>query len=287
MRIDLAIRRRFLAEELAATCDLRTAALVDALATIPREAFLGPGPWLVRGEGDANRPPRWTPDDDPAHVCHNVAVAIDPARQLFNGAPSILALAIDALGLAGGQRVLHLGCGLGYYTALLAHVVGEAGRVLALEVDADLAAEAARRLAPWPWVEVRHSNGADPLDGTFDAMLINAGVTHPRDHWLDAVAAGGRLVLPLTVTMPAMGPIGKGPLLVLRRGADGAFDVRAVTLVAIYSAVDLRDEARNAALGRAMMGGGMLALPTRLRRDAHEPGPACWLHVPGQCFSRN
>lgn len=67
--------------------------------------------------------PRRTPDGDPRHVYHNLSIAIDPERQLFNGAPSLLALCIDRLAIRSGARVLHVGCGLGYYSALMAHCV--------------------------------------------------------------------------------------------------------------------------------------------------------------------
>jgi protein-L-isoaspartate(D-aspartate) O-methyltransferase len=283
--MDLALRRRFLAEEIAASCNVGSPALIDALARVPREAFLPPGPWLVRGEGDVSGAPRMTSGDDPAQICHNVSVAIDPARQLFNGAPSVLARAIAALALERGQRVLHVGCGLGYYSCILGEIVGETGHVLAIDIDEALAADAGRRLASRPWIAVQAGNGTGPWPDAFDAILINAGVTHPRDEWLDALKPGGRLVLPLTVTMPAMGPIGKGPMLRLTRTVDGAFTVEPVTVVAIYSAVEIRDDAINAALGRALMGGGMGRWPKRLRRDAHEPGPACWLHMPSSCFA--
>jgi protein-L-isoaspartate(D-aspartate) O-methyltransferase len=80
---------------------------------------------------------------------------------LFNGVPGLLAMAIDRLGLKPGDRALHLGAATGYYTALMAQWVGESGRILALEVDADLAARAATNLASMPWVEVRQSDGTD------------------------------------------------------------------------------------------------------------------------------
>ena len=62
---------------------------------VPRERFLPPGPWTVRSEADFGGPARQTPDDDPRHVYHNLSVAIDPARQLFNGPPSLVALCIE------------------------------------------------------------------------------------------------------------------------------------------------------------------------------------------------
>src|SRR5262249_28242747 len=118
--VDLSERRRFYAEEIQAIANIRNTRVVDALAAVPREQFLGPGPWTIIGEGDFQRPPRQTADDDPRHVYHNLAVAIDPGRRLFNGAPGVVAMAIDSLALNAGDRVLHLGCRPRYYTALIA-----------------------------------------------------------------------------------------------------------------------------------------------------------------------
>ena len=57
-------------------------------------------------------------------------------------------------------------------------------------------------------------------------------------------------------------------------------------MVAIYSAVGLRDDELNDRLGKAMAGGSMQWLAIkRLRRDAHEPAASCWLHGPSFCFS--
>jgi protein-L-isoaspartate(D-aspartate) O-methyltransferase len=106
---------------------------------------------------------------------------------LFNGQPGTLGVWLDALDLVPAARVLHVGCGLGYYTAVIAHSVGPAGRVLALEVDPTLAAEARLNLASLPWVDVRHGDASQLPDETFDAILVNAGVTHPLDGWLDAL----------------------------------------------------------------------------------------------------
>jgi protein-L-isoaspartate(D-aspartate) O-methyltransferase len=283
--IDSKTRRQIFAEDIQACCNLQTPALVNALAVVQREAFLRPGPWLIIGEGDVGRGPRQTPDDDPKHVYHNIAIAIDAERQLFNGAPGVITSAIDALALRPGERVLHIGAGLGYYSALIAHTVGPTGRVIAIEVDETLAAGARQNLSDLPWVEVRHDNAADPLGEDVDAILVNAGVTHPLDAWLDALATQGRMVLPLTATFSQMGPIGKGPMLLLSGPvADGSFDVRTVTMAAIYSAVGLRDESINEALGKALMKAPFAALK-RLRRDPHDAEPSCWLHTAACCFS--
>jgi protein-L-isoaspartate(D-aspartate) O-methyltransferase len=282
---DLSAQRKFFSEEIQMAANLKSSAVVDALASVPRERFLPPGPWTVRSETDLMGPPRFTADADPRHVYHNVSIAIDPSRTLFNGAPSLLAMAIDALELRRGARVLHLGTGTGYYTAVMGHCVGADGRVLGIEVDRDLAAAARENLAPMPWVEVRHDDGVAPFDETFDAMLINAGVTHPQDGWLAALVPGGHLILPLTASMPGMGTIGKGVLIDLSRRADpDGFDARVLTFVAIYSALRLRDETLNAEVGKALSKQPFPRLIS-LRRDVHDPGPSCWLHTPAFCLT--
>ena len=281
---DLIRQRRFYAEEIETLSDLRTPELVDALATVPRERFLPAGPWTIRSETDSFlAPARKTPDSDPRRIYHNVAVAIEPERLLFNGAPSLLALCIDRLGLGQGQRVLHIGCGLGYYTAVMAQCVGPSGKVLAIEVDETLATAATSNLEALRQVQVQCGDGVLRNDERFDAVLVNAGVTHPLDCWLDAIERGGRLILPLTVTMPAMGPIGKGPLLLLtKRETD--FEARAITVVSIYSAIGIRDATLNERLGNALMRGRYPSF-TRLRRHLHDESPACWFHGPDFCLS--
>jgi protein-L-isoaspartate(D-aspartate) O-methyltransferase len=262
---------------------VKTPGLEQALAMVPRERFLRPGPWLTIGAGAARRPPTPTLDADPRHVYDDVSVAIDAERQLFNGAPSFLTRMIDLLSLTPGDRVLHVGAGLGYYSALMAHVVGAAGRVFAVEVDADLAAEARERLMSTPPVEVIHGDGAS-APGRLDAILVNAGVTHPQTSWLDALAPGGRLLLPLTVTIPAMGAtLGKGVMLLVRHSEDRLLP-EVVSFVAIYSALALRDPAIEADLAAALRRTSFPNL-TAVRRDAHERADACWLHAPEFCLS--
>ena len=274
-------RRRFYAEEIGAISNIRSQAVIDALAAVARESFVGAGPWTVRGEADFAGPSRQTPDADPRHVYHNYAVAIDQERQLFNGAPGLLAMLIDRLELKGGDRAIHVGAGTGYYTAVMARCVGPAGRVVAFEVDEALATRARANLADVPWVEVRNADASSSLGEPANGILINAGVTHPLDLWLDALADGGRIVLPLTAAM--MGPIGKGILvLATRRGA--AFDAQVIGFVAIYSALGVRDESIGQQLGIALRKNPFPALK-RLRRDVHEADAACWHHGNGWCLS--
>jgi len=278
--------RRAYAEQIAAAARIETPGLQEAFAAVPREAFLPPGPWLVVAEG---KPPQQTPDDDPRHVYENVSVAIDPARQLFNGAPAFLARMIDHLHLREGSRVLHVGAGTGYYSAIMAHVVGPTGLVRAIEIDEALAAGARANLASLPWVSVQCSPGDDlstvARRAEVDAIVVNAGVTHPLNSWLDALAPGGRLLLPLTVGMPGMGSLGKGVVVVVARTPDGArFSAEVLSFVAIYSAIGLRDHGIEATLGQALRRTSFPNL-TQLRRDPHDQSPDCWLHGDTFCLS--
>jgi protein-L-isoaspartate(D-aspartate) O-methyltransferase len=278
--------RSFLAEEIRVSANIRSTRLVDALASIPRERFLPPGPWLIRGVGDVAGPPRQTDDADPRHVYHDVAIALDPERNLYNGQPSLIARWLDELALAPGEHVLHIGCGAGYFTALIAHVVGETGRVDAIDVDADLADRARIAVSNQPWVHVRHSNGSTGLPSNVNAIVVHAGATHVIDAWLDALADGGRLLVPMTAEFPGMpAGIGKGlMLLITRSNAEWSARLLPSMPVAIYSLKDLRDDAIGATLGRAMTNGTLMAI-RRVRRDTHDVGPSCVVHATTCCLS--
>jgi protein-L-isoaspartate(D-aspartate) O-methyltransferase len=277
--------RQFFAEEIQIVANLTSPTVVDALAVTPRERFLPPGPWIIRGEGDFQAPPRQTPSADPRYVHHNVAVAIDPARMLFNGSPGLIAGCIDALKPEPGARVLHVGAGLGYFTAVMAYCVGPTGRVVGIEVDEALAAGARANLATAPWVDVRHGDSASGLDESFDAILVNAGVTHPLPQWLDTLAPGGRMMLPITVAMPPGTTIGKGPMVLLTRTANPAvLTARVHGFVAIYSAIGIRDDARTGPIA-AVLAKNPFAPLKHARLDPHDVSPGCWIHQPGFCLS--
>jgi protein-L-isoaspartate(D-aspartate) O-methyltransferase len=265
--------RAWLAEELRVVHNLRSPALVQALREVPRERFLGPGPWLLHTEGGAPRP---TDSDDPVHVYHNTSIAIDPSRQLFNGQPGLVAAWLDSLGATAGERIVHIGAGTGYYTALLARMVGPSGHVHAVEADSELAARARENLSDLPWVDVHHGDGRSALPAA-DVVLVHAGATHLLDEWLDVLSEGGRLLVPLTCAMPPLGAtISKGLTLQVRH-AGPRWEARFATPVAIYSLIGLRDPEREQALA-AVLRTGTWTRVTSLRRDAHDPGPACWLH---------
>lgn len=277
--------RRFYAEEVKLAANLKSAAVVEAFARVGRENFLGPGPWRIPSTDFIGKVVYTeTEDDDPRRIYHNVAVALDMSRDLNNGQPATLARWIDELDLKPGNRVFHLGCGVGYFTAIIAEAVGASGQVVASEVDADLASRAQKNLASYANVEVRAEDGAALDPGDCDAILINAGVTHPHPAWLERLRDGGRLVLPLTVPMSAAGPtLGKGVMVKIVREGE-RFPARVFNFVAIYSCTSARDAQLEPLLGKAMMTGTLMKMRS-LRRDVHEAGDTCVLHGAEICLS--
>lgn len=116
-------RRRFYAEELRFTTRMRSSRVEAAFATVPRERFVGDGPWRVKSLW--NMANYWTTEDaDPRNVYHDILIALEEKLGLNNGQPSLWAFLFDRLGVAAGERVLHLGSGTGYYTAILAELAG-------------------------------------------------------------------------------------------------------------------------------------------------------------------
>ena len=189
--------------------------LKDAFATVRRERFLGPGPWLARSIYDATYVQ--TPTDDPIHLYQNLLFALLGEKGINNGEPCLHGQLLGALNPQEGDTVLHIGCGTGYYTAILAHLVGPAGKVIGYEIDAELAGRAIDNLASWPNVEVRRASGV--VDGLprADAIYVSAGATRPVAAWLEALNDGGRLVFPLSGTPASLA----GVSLLVRRVGDG------------------------------------------------------------------
>jgi len=118
--------------------------------------------------------------------------------------------------------------------------------------------------------------------GACDAMLINAGVTHPNPLWLDRLRDGGRLVVPLTMAMTPT--LGVGFMTKIVR-CERRFSAEIVTSLAIYSGAGMRDAQRESLLKKAMMSGGLTKMKS-IRRDVHERADECIVHGTDVCVSR-
>jgi protein-L-isoaspartate(D-aspartate) O-methyltransferase len=276
------IRQQY-AEEIRANTSITSAALLKAFADVPREEFAGSGPWKVVSRAPGQLQFQVAEVTDPANLYHDVAILLDPSRSLTNGNPGTLAPWLDALNLSAGKSIFHLGCGTGYYTAIMAEMVGPTGRVTAVEIDPALAAQARSNLTSYPNVEVVEGDGGVVDSGVRDALLINAGVTHPRESWLDNLRPAGTLVLPLTMEV-GMPYVGKGMVLQVSRLQTGYAAHFFPVPVMIYSCSSVRDSEFGSRLGQSFMSGGFGQVNS-LRRDAHSPEPGCWLHTSTFCLS--
>ena len=101
-----------------------------------------PAPWHIVRRGGGYRA---TPDADPIYLYSDDVIGILPKRNLNNGQPSLHAALIAAAAPQPREHVLHIGVGVGYYTAILAELVGATGRVTAIEYDAESACPGGRR----------------------------------------------------------------------------------------------------------------------------------------------
>jgi protein-L-isoaspartate(D-aspartate) O-methyltransferase len=110
--------------------------------------------------------------------------------------PSLIARMVEALGLTGDERVLEVGTGYGWQTALLGRL---AARVFTVERFGDLAETARRHLADYENVTIVVGDGSAglPEHGPFDAILVAAAFTRVPEPLEDQLAEGGRLLQPL------------------------------------------------------------------------------------------
>ncbi len=183
-------------------------AVLAAMSAVPREAFVphfwatGPGGRDYDLTGDRPDPPavqlvydmdralavRW----DPAHPGDATSTA---------SAPRLMAWMLELLDLRPGLRVLEIGTGTGYNVALLAEIVGDPSLVTSVDIDDGLVAEARARLDHLGYGDAHllAADGAAGVPGTapFDRVVATVGCVDLAPPWLDQLAPGGRLLVPL------------------------------------------------------------------------------------------
>ena len=269
----VAERRRAYAAEITRSARVQDPRIEAAFAAVAREDFAGPPPWRIGSGGLFGL----TSSDDPARLYEDVLVAIDAGRGINNGQPSLHAQAIDALALKEGETLLHIGAGAGYYTAILAELVGRRGRVIAYEIAPDIAERAAANLARYPQVEVRARSGAADLPAA-DAIYVNAAATHPLRAWLDALKPDGRLVFPLQ----AAGSNG-AMALITRPERGEAWPARLLTGVVFIPCAGGQDPDMGRKLDEAFRRGGQERV--RSLRFGDAPSETDWVRGDGWALS--
>ncbi len=125
-----AVLRGALVEALRLKGCLRSPALAEAFGAVPRHLFI-PHVAVEEAYRDRHIVTKRLPDGEAISSCSQ---------------PYIMAVMLDQLDVRPGHRVLEIGAGTGYNAALLAHLVGAAGRVTTIDIDADTAAAARAHL---------------------------------------------------------------------------------------------------------------------------------------------
>jgi len=180
---------------------VRDARLLEAIAAVPRRDFVPPE---LAGRAYA---------DEPLPIAHAQVTT----------QPSLVAQMVEALALAGGERVLEIGTGYGWQTALLARLAAE---VWSVERFADLAAEGRARLDRHGVASVRVvvGDGTEGLSAhaPYDAILVSAAFPEVPAPLVEQLTPSGRLVQPI-------GPGGAENVTLFVRAEEGLRLVRVIT----------------------------------------------------------
>jgi len=136
--------------------------------------------------------------DDAIPTKERDGVAISSSSQ-----PTVMAVMLEQLDLQPGQRILEVGAGTGYNAALMAHIVGDTGRVVAVDIDDDIVADARAHVAAAgvDTVEVVRGDGADgyPDAAPYDRIILTVAAWDIAPAWVAQLKPGGRLLLPLAL----------------------------------------------------------------------------------------
>jgi protein-L-isoaspartate(D-aspartate) O-methyltransferase len=198
----------------------------------------------------------------------NLVFSLMPEKHINNGEPTLHARCIAAVAPRAGERILQVGAGGGYYTAILATLVGPQGRIEAHEVEPELIAAATSNLAGYRNVVVVGRSGVEPPLPESDVIYVCAGSTAPVPAWLDALAPGGRLIFPLTPGRD------RGGMLLVTRKREG-LAARFISPAWFIPCVGAQDARLAEGLKRVFEGGGEKAVKS-LRLGPDRPDTSCW-----------
>jgi len=229
----LAAHRTVYARRITAAAGIPPGSAIEiAFGAIPRENFVGSPPWKIIFPESSTR----TESSDPVDLYQDVLVGLGSASGLNNGQPSLHALCLHTLAPQPGERAVHVGAGGGYYTCVLAMLVGVAGRVDAYEIEPDLAARAQASLAAFSQVAVHCRTGAQGPLPACDILYVSAAAAEPLAVWLDALVPGGRLLFPLAPET------GSGAMLLVTRHAGDDYAARFLCSVEFVPCIGAQEE---------------------------------------------
>lgn len=268
--------RRVYARQMLALADaLGDGRLEDAFAAVPREHFLGTDTWRIMTPWS---PYVTVPSSEPVLIYQDIVVALDEARGVNNGSPSLHARWMHLAAPRADETVVHVGCGAGYYTAILAELAGAGGRVIAIEYDRGRAESAARNLQDRPNVSVISGDGYAWPQEPADVVYVNFAAPQPAAAWIDKLRIGARLIFPLGV--PREGPgaaAGLNALALLVTRREAGYAATGLAPVSFVYADGKRENASIDLLRRSLARGGwqdIRSLCWKTPADAQR----CWLH---------
>ena len=158
----------------------------EAFRTVPRHLFL---PHVPVEEVYQDRP--------------IMTKMIDGQYVSSSSQPTIMAIMLEQLDLQPGQRVLEIGAGTGYNAALMAHIVGETGQVVTIDIDEDIVEGARTHLttAGYERVQVICADGGlgYPDAAPYDRIILTVSSADITPAWREQLRPDGRLLLPLMV----------------------------------------------------------------------------------------
>ena len=115
--------------------------------------------------------------------------------------PKMMALMVEQLGVEPGSRVLEIGAGTGYNAAIMAHVAGDQGSIITMDIDQDIVDEASENLSRTGYDRVRVVCGDGyegfPEDQPYDRIIATVGAYDISPHWVDQLKERGVMVAPL------------------------------------------------------------------------------------------
>lgn len=158
----------------------------------------------VRAAFDATGRRDFLPPGVRGRAAHDGPLAI--AAGQTNSQPSTVEAMLRLLDVRPGHRVLDLGSGSGWTTALLAHLVGPAGTVLGVELEPSLVEFGSANLAASgrPWASIRLATPGvlgDPGGAPYDRILVSAMAESFPDPLVDQLADDGVMVVPVAGVM--------------------------------------------------------------------------------------
>ena len=174
--------------------DERVDPVTEAFAATPRTGFL------------PRRARRRASYDGPIVIGHGQT----------NSQPRTVAAMLRLLEVRPGDRVLDVGAGSGWTTALLAHLTGPAGEVVGVELVPQLAAFGSANLArmhrPWARIEAAEPGVLGwPAGAPYDRILVSAEARELPQALVGQLGADGRMVIPVSSTMLLVRTTGDAP----------------------------------------------------------------------------